>query len=121
MVDSSSWIEALRTTGSPSVRQRVRELLETGEAAWCDMVRLELWNGAAGDREKRVLREFDRDLPCLTIGGEVWQKACELSQYARSAGATAPATDLLIFVCARHHRVSLEHNDPYFDAPAGLT
>ena len=34
--------------------------LAAGTARWCTVVRLELWNGAGGDREKKVLREFER-------------------------------------------------------------
>lgn len=115
LVDSSSWIQALRKTGDESVRQRVHALLSTGEAAWCDLVRLELWNGAPGEAEKKALRQFDRDLPCLETSREVWDLACELARKSRTAGLTVPATDLVIFACAQHHGVALEHRDQHFD------
>ena len=53
LVDTSSWIEALRSSGRADVRERVRVLLLNGLAAWCDMVAVELWNGARGDYEKK--------------------------------------------------------------------
>ena len=115
LVDSSSWIEAFRKSGDPKVRERVRLLLLKGEAAWCDMVRLELWNGAAGASEKRSLRMFDRDLPRLEISGAVWSLACKLAVRARAAGLTIPSSDLLIFACASHHQVPIEHCDAHFD------
>lgn len=62
LIDTSAWIHALREDGDPSVASRVRALLETGEAAWCPMVQLELWNGARGDHERRVLKEMASDL-----------------------------------------------------------
>ncbi len=34
--------------GDRDVAERVRALLETGEAAWCPMIRVELWNGVRG-------------------------------------------------------------------------
>ena len=80
LVDSSSWIHALRSDGNGAVRQRVSLLLQSGEAAWCDMVRLELRNGVSGDRERKVLRTFDRELPGLRIDQETWDIAVELGQ-----------------------------------------
>ena len=51
LVDSSSWIHFLRPDGDAVVRARVSQALREGEACWCDMVRLELWNGAGGERK----------------------------------------------------------------------
>jgi predicted nucleic acid-binding protein len=79
------------------------------------MVRLELWNGARGDREKRVLKEFERLLPELGITVEVWDTAYDLARRCRAAGITAPATDLLIIACCRYHGAQLEQSDSDFD------
>jgi predicted nucleic acid-binding protein len=114
LVDSSSWVEALRRSGSAEVRERVRALLVDGQAAWCDMVRLELWNGAAGEAEKKTLRQLERDLVSLDLTAEVWDLACDLARRLRSASLTVPSTDLLIMACARHHRVPLEHCDEHY-------
>lgn len=78
------------------------------------MVRLELWNGAGGDRDKKVLRDFERLLPDLPIDAQVWQLSLDLAKKARSAGVTVPATDVLIAACARRHQVGLEHADSDF-------
>ena len=40
LIDSSSWIHALRKDGDPVVRSRVQQLLIEDEAAWCDIVRV---------------------------------------------------------------------------------
>jgi predicted nucleic acid-binding protein len=116
LIDTSAWIHSLRPRGDATVTQRVRQLLETGEAAWCPMVRLELWNGARGEHEKRVLRDMDRDLPELAIDEAVWRKGRDLARKARRSGITVPATDLLIAACARHHNVSIEHDDEHLAA-----
>ena len=121
LVDTSSWIEQLRRDGDATVRGRVETLLMTAEAAWCPIVRLELWNGARGDRERTVLREMERELPCLEIDPPVWDKAAALARLARQKGVTVPATDLLVAACARHHGVPLEHSDGHLERIAAVS
>ena len=104
----------LRPNGDVAVRDRVTRALDAGEARWCAIVRLELWNGAGGDRDKKVLRDFERLLPELAIDNTVWNAAFDLARRARSAGISVPATDILIAACARQHRVELEHADSDF-------
>ena len=101
----------LRPSGDKAVRDRVTRALDAGEACWCPIIRLELWNGAGGDRDKKVLKDFERLLPELGIDNAVWSAAFDL---ARSAGMSVPATDLLIAACARHHQGELEHADSDF-------
>lgn len=115
LVDTSSWIHMLRADGDKAVAARVEALLENGSACWCPMVRLELWNGARGDRDKKTLRDFEHRLPELPITSEVWDLAYSLAQKARFAGATAPGSDVLIAACAKFHDVALEHSDSDFD------
>lgn len=121
LIDTSSWIHLLRPRGDLAVRERVQRALEAGEACWCPMIRLELWNGAGGDRERKVLRDFERVLPELTIDDDVWRGACDFARRARAAGISVPATDLLIAACARHHEVGFEHSDSDFEQLSKLT
>jgi predicted nucleic acid-binding protein len=114
LIDTSSWIHLLRPDGDFAVRARVQGALSAGEACWCSLVRLELWNGAGGERERKVLKDFERVLPELPIADEVWEAAFDLARRARSAGVSVPATDILIAACARHHEVELEHSDSDF-------
>jgi len=113
LIDSSAWIHSLRPRGNPEVTERVRFLLETGAAAWCPLIKLELWNGARGEHEKRVLRDLARVLPELDIDRAVWKASYELARKARKSGITVPATDLLIAACARRHGVGIEHDDEH--------
>jgi len=91
LVDSSSWIHFLRPNGDPAVRARVESALTAGEACWCPLVRLELWNGAAGERDRKILRDFESVLPELSIDDEVWAAADALARRARSSGVSVPA------------------------------
>ena len=118
LVDTSAWVHFLRPDGDRDVRARVEAALRAGTARWCPLVRLELWNGAGGERERKVLREFERLIQELAIDGEVWNDACELARRCRAAGVTVPATDILIAACARRHGAGLEHADGDFDAIA---
>ncbi len=116
LVDSSSWIHSLRPDGDAQVRARVERLVLAGDACWCPMVRLELWNGARKEPECHVLREMEDRLMELEFTADVWTLAYELARKARRKGFTIPATDLLIAACARHHRVGLEHCDNHLAA-----
>ena len=97
------------------MRRRVEELLETGEAAWCPIVRLELWNGARGESERAVLREMDEEIASLDISAAVWDRAVTLASSGRAERITVPVTDILVAACAKHHGVALEHCDGHFD------
>lgn len=114
LVDTSAWIHFLRPNGDRVTQQRVAASLEAGTARWCAMVRLELWNGARGDHEKRLLREFERLVPELATSEAVWHRADDLARRCRAAGVTVPATDVLIQAVAAHHGAILEHADEDF-------
>ncbi|HEY5893372.1 MAG TPA: PIN domain-containing protein [Chthoniobacterales bacterium] len=109
------WVHALRRNGDSDKKQIVTQLLINGEAAWCSVVRLELWNGVGSDNERQPLREFEAAIPNYAVTDEVWERAFELASLCRKAGKTAPATDVLIAACARHHGVGIEHADAHFE------
>jgi len=120
LIDTSAWIHSLRPDGDPAASVRVRSLLESGEAAWCSLIQLELWNGARGEREKRVLIEMAAGLPDLAMDQDVWSTAFDLARQARAQGLTVPATDLAIAACARRHGVALEHVDSHLQVIEAL-
>ena len=115
LVDSSLWVHQLRKSGDPAKRNRVNELLESGEAAWCPAVRLELWRGVTNDPERKTLRRYEALLPDYEISGEVWQRSIQLADRARAAGVTVPLADLLIYACAKIHALGVAHDDTHFD------
>ena len=114
LIDTSSWIHSLRSDGDAKVRQRVAELLLSGDACWCAVVRVELWNGARGAHEKRVLHDLETRLPELEMTVDVWEIACQLARQGRLKGLTVPTADLLIAACARHHDVTVEAADSHY-------
>ncbi len=94
---------------------RVEDALQSGEACWCPLIQLELWNGAGGEKEKKVLRDFAKVIPELPILDKVWHLAYDMARRARAKGITIPATDLIIAACAHYHGVTLETADSDFE------
>ena len=121
LVDTSVWIEALRRQGNAEIREHVRSLLLEGQACWNELILVELWNGAQGNAEKKMIRELETDIPLLSITSAVWQQTCKLAEKARDQGKTVPTTDIIIFACCKYHKVELFHNDQHFDLLMQLT
>lgn len=78
------------------------------------MIRLELWDGVRGEEERNRLAHMDRSLPRLTIVDGTWELACDYGSRSRAAGLTVPASELLIFACARLHGAEIESADKHF-------
>ena len=120
LIDTSSWIHLLRPDGDPAIRRRVEAALRAGDACWCPIVQLELWNGARDGREQQALRHFAAVLPDLPIDADVWSAAYDLARRARRRGVTVPSADLVIAACAHHHGTGLETADADFQRLSGL-
>jgi predicted nucleic acid-binding protein len=120
LVDSSLWVQQLRKSGDATKRDRVNALLESGEAAWCPAVRLELWRGVTNDAERRTLRRYEALLPSYDISPEVWERSIRLADRGRAAGLTVPLADLLIFTCAKLNGIEIAHDDTHFEELARL-
>lgn len=115
LIDTSCWIEALRVSGNSKIREKVKELLVEGRAAWCEMVLLELWNGARGDSERKMLEDLTKEITMLSISDEVWSLARNLASRCREGGKAVPSTDILIVSCGLENKTEIEHQDKHFD------
>ncbi len=120
LVDSSLWVHQLRRSGDPAKRDRVHVLLQGGDAAWCPVVRLELWRGVTNDAERKTLRHYAAVLSDYEISSAVWERAIRMADRGRAAGQTVPFADLLIFACARTHGLDVAHDDVHFEQLAQL-
>ena len=115
LIDTSCWIEAMRGRGDHAVRREVSELVRSNRARFADMVRLELWNGLAGEAERRFLAEMEAVVETVPTTPEVWRDARALAASSRERGLTVQSADLLVFTCARTHGLALFHRDSHFD------
>ena len=80
-MDTSAWIETLRTSGDSAVRARVSAVTADDRAVLCDLVLLELWNGARATKEHKLLREMEEELETVPTTPEVWALARELARW----------------------------------------
>lgn len=120
LVDSSAWIEFLRSTGSP-VHVRVRAELEAGTAlAWTDPIAMEILAGARDDADRDRLRRLLYGLEFLAVEGPTdYETAAELYRLCRRAGETPrKLTDCLIAAVAIRNEAELLCEDADFLAVA---
>ncbi len=123
LIDSSSWIEYLRDTGSRPC-QRVEDLLrEETPIATCETVVMEVLAGSTSEREAReLMRLLDRcrfypNRPLFDSTG-----AAHLYRTCRRAGITPRRlNDCAIAAVALEHELSVLHHDRDFDRIAQVT
>jgi predicted nucleic acid-binding protein len=115
LIDTSLWTHAMRQSGDPVLRDRVRRRLNDGSAAWCELIRLELWKGHRIRDDGVHLSLMEQRLPRLSINSEVWNLASTIAHQMQRKGLVIPTSDFIIFACARVHGAALEHNDKHFD------
>jgi predicted nucleic acid-binding protein len=114
LVDTSAWIEFLRGAGN-STAAGVADLLTREEAAWCEIVALELWNGVTA-RQRPQLEKLERLVTSYPVNAAVWRCARQVASKARDKGLTVPVSDLIISACARVHGLELQHHgDEHFE------
>ena len=120
LVDSSTWVEFLRATGSPS-HLRLRLALQEGEGlAWTDLIAMEILAGARDDADRDRLRRLLYGLEFLAVDGPAdYEHAAELYRHSRSMGETPrKLTDCLIAAVAIRSDAELLCEDVDFDVIA---
>ena len=123
LVDTSAWIELLRTTGHPA-HVTLRHHLERGAPiAISEPIIMELLAGVAVAAERSRLRARLLALPRLPVRGLAdFEAAADLYRVCRSRGATVrKLIDCLIAAVAIRERATLLHNDRDFDVLARHT
>ncbi len=118
LVDSSCWVEFYRPGGSPAIQAAVAEALDSGEAATCGIVEVEILGFIARRREFQVVSADFRALHRLETCLEDFDRAVALGRDLRTRGTTAPATDLVIAAVALGRDALLLHADRHFETIA---
>jgi predicted nucleic acid-binding protein len=104
-IDTSVWVEALRSRESP-VALHVVELLDSGEAALSAPVRIEILAGAS-NRDVLPLRRVLSALPLFFPTQETWVRIDDWLERARAAGERFGFADLLIAAIAADQHASI--------------
>lgn len=118
LIDTSIWVHALRTNGSPKIQEKLRPLILSGQAAIIDWIILELMTGIRSDEDQKTLNAFLMPLPRFEIDSSCWEAGWKLAVGLRKNGITPSAADCLIAATAIRHQVSLIHLDQDFEAIA---
>ncbi|HLG19312.1 MAG TPA: PIN domain-containing protein [Bdellovibrionota bacterium] len=105
-VDSSVWIEFLRSQRDPLV-EHVQELLEADALVLLAPVEVELWLGSRR-QERSILSELFSVMEYREPVADSWTWCRRVARRTRERGITFSPVDLLIAgTCAEHARGSL--------------
>jgi len=113
LIDTSAWIEFLRKTGRPEVKNRVAAYIDLGTAAYCGPVEFELITGAR-DSEIETIRTALRFSTLLDFPHACWQEAARIESQLRKKGVTVPRDDIFVAAAALHHDTPVYAFDPHF-------
>ena len=120
VIDTSAWVESLRTGGRADVRARVEAYLVSGLARLCPPVILELINGALGNREKKIIKEMVQTVQVLIPENSTWQRAYRYAENLRARGVTIPQVDIMIKAIADEAGAEILTLDGHFESMAFL-
>lgn len=115
LVDTSTWILALRKDFVPEIKGRLDQLLKADLVLTADIIKLEILGGTKTEKEFKLLKKRFDALPLIEINSVVWEMAFDLAFNLRSNGITAPYTDILIAACALISGSTIVHVDSHFD------
>lgn len=121
LIDTSVWILSLGRASHPTVRNKVKALLDDNLVAITPMVSLELLGGTKTTEEFNRLKSRLEALPQLPIGKKEWEEAARTAFQLRRQGKTIPYTDILIAIVAIEAGAILLHADQHFDLMAEIT
>ncbi len=113
LIDSSAWIEYLRSNGSQKVKQKIREILQKEEAVSCGIVIVEILRGARNEKDFEALRDSLTALPQIPLDNAVVERASKWGFILDRKGKTVSTTDLLI-ASAAYKKACLLHLDSDF-------
>jgi predicted nucleic acid-binding protein len=118
VVDTSVWVRALRSAGSPEA-VGLRALLDTDEVALPAPVRVEILSGAPARQLPRLRRVLSA-LPYWIPTGSTWQLIESWIEPAARFGERFGVGDLLIAALAAEHAATLWSLDRDFQRMARL-
>jgi predicted nucleic acid-binding protein len=110
LVDTSVWIDFLRTGRSPE-SEILAALLRHDQVCMFDIVRAELLSGARSEPEYRMLEDHLAGFPQLEMPVGFWNQVARARFRLARAGFQASLPDVAIAAIARHSGASLLTSD----------
>jgi len=115
LVDTSIWIEALRSSGSRKIQAELEPLVRAGDVALTDWIILELMVGIRSHESAAGLLKRLAPIHRLTIPEDGWTRAWDLAVRLRKRAISSSAADCLIATIAISHDATLLHCDTDFE------
>ena len=118
LVDTSTWLYALRKEFNPVIKDRLDQLLKENLVITVGFIKLEILGGTKSEKEFQRLKMRLDSLEECEIDTSLWERAYGLAFQLRRKGVTIPYTDILIASTALAHEAILLHADTHFDRVA---
>lgn len=113
LADSSVWIEFFRPGGSRQIKNKMKELLRSGNIATCGIVQVEVLRGIKSRKDFDEVQDSFLSLPAIPIDEDVIKRAARWGFEMDRKGKSLPTTDLIIATAA-HKKAGLLHLDSDF-------
>jgi predicted nucleic acid-binding protein len=120
IIDSSIWVDCLRTGSSAALRRQTKSVLAGHDCFVCEPVAFELLR-AVPKRDRSRTEALIATAPVLPTPVEFWNAARVLGQKCVDRGFLPPAIDLLIAQVCLHHSVPLITFDIHFQKIADVS
>jgi predicted nucleic acid-binding protein len=122
LVDTSVWAQKQHA----SIRDWFNAALIDGELVICDMVALEILQGAGSPALFAQIAALIDGMGSLPMGAAEWSRANEVyrlieERLGTSFRRSVKLPDLLIAACAERHAVTIVHYDHDYDVIARVT
>jgi predicted nucleic acid-binding protein len=117
LVDTSAWIEFFRK--KEPLHSVISGLMDDKRICCAGIILAELIQGAEGEKELKVLKDFRHVFEFLDDSVDLWQAAGELSNTLQRKGKSVGLSDCYLAVSAKAHKVKILTLDKHFDVIKG--
>lgn len=114
LIDSSVWIAAWRGSDD-AVTATLSMLVESGDARINPLIRVELLQGAKGNRHQETIGRLLHPVVALPLPEDVWNDAPKLYLKCRKAGLNLTTIDCLLANHALSERIPIWSLDHIFE------
>ena len=119
LVDTSAWIEYLKRTSHPIVKE-IESALLFNTAAICQLVLAELIQGSKSEKEIALIMDLVLVVKVLKESESTWQQAGFLANKLRKRGKTISLIDCYLAVLAKENKTIILTLDKHFSTIADL-
>lgn len=119
LVDTSAWIEYLKRTSHPIVKE-IESALLFNTAAICQLILAELIQGAKSEKEIALIMDLALVVKVFKESESTWQQAGFLANKLRKRGKTISLIDCYLAVLAKENKAMILTLDKHFSMIADL-